>query len=267
MLHKRYLQEKIQHDLLKKMVFIEEKDGYFFLSGRSEIVETRKRREVLSLNLWKKVRRYGFIFRMCPFLKMAAVCNSLAYYNADESSDIDIFVVAGKNRLFIVRTFLMFFLEIFGVRLSGKKEAGKFCLSFLVSEDATSLEQIQKKPYDIYLAYWTVTLKPFYGGCDDFLFQNSWIKNYFKQRIELDCSRLLRGQSFLRIFFEKIFSGRIGDFLERNLSYWQLKRALQKLNFLRRPHGVIIQSNILKFHENDRRVEFRERWISRLQNF
>ena len=54
-----------------------------------------------------------------PFIKMVAVCNTLGYDNAAKDSDIDLFIIAKRGRLFIVRFYSS---TVFapGVRRHGK---------------------------------------------------------------------------------------------------------------------------------------------------
>ena len=44
-----------------------------------------------------------------PFIKMVAVCNTLGYDNAAKDSDIDLFIIAKRGRLFIVRFYFYCF--------------------------------------------------------------------------------------------------------------------------------------------------------------
>lgn len=260
--------ERIEN-YVKNSPLLHSHDGYFFFRDRFVSFYSRKKREIISEKLWKKVRRFGFLFRMVPFVKMIAVCNSLAYNNADEKSDIDLFVVTSRGRLFIARSFLMFFLSIFGIRLHGEKITGRFCLSFLVSEDAMNLENLQEKPYDIYLAYWCATLRPILGKetYAEFLNCNVWTKKFFPREIQPHEDAFLEKKSFLKSFFEKIFGGALGDRLEKKLAEWQLKRATAKWEKLRCPAGIVIRENLLKFHQNDRRAEVRRKWEDLIGNF
>ena len=109
--------------------------------------------------LWKRVRFFSKFFKMIPFLKMAAVCNNLAFGKVSENSDIDLFIVAKTGRLFTVRTFVTFWFSVFGVRRHANKVAGRFCLSFFIDEEAMDLSPLAI-PKDFYLAYWVGTIVP-----------------------------------------------------------------------------------------------------------
>ena len=121
------------------------------------------------------------ILRIIPFVKMVAICNNLSFGRVDEHSDIDIFVVAERGRLFFVRSFITFLLHISGVRRHGNKVAGRFCLSFFVDEEGTDLSKIALEK-DIYLAFWVKNLVPVIdnGFASEFMRKNDWIRGYFE---------------------------------------------------------------------------------------
>jgi len=78
---------------------------------------------------------------------------------AHENSDIDLFIITQKNRLWTARIFTTFLLTVLWKRKTAKKHAGQFCLSFFISEVELSLEKIALEN-DIYLSYWLHTVIP-----------------------------------------------------------------------------------------------------------
>ena len=95
---------------------IVEKNGYYFLSGREELVETRRCRLLISENKLKIARRVARIVRSVPFLKAIFVCNTVGAEQATEDSDIDFFIVTEKNRIWIARLWVTFLLGLFRLR-------------------------------------------------------------------------------------------------------------------------------------------------------
>ena len=119
-------------------------DGYFSLPGRGgdhgtgrgeKLTKIRKEKEEISKVLWAKVEKYRFLLEGMPDVKMVAVCNNLAFGNATEKSDIDIFIVSERDRLYTARTFAAALTHFTGTRRHGNKIAGRFCLSFFADED------------------------------------------------------------------------------------------------------------------------------------
>lgn len=244
-------------------------DGFYFLKGREAIVSIRKSHFLHQEKLWRKVRRFVFLFRWVPFVKMLAVCNRLAYSAARPASDIDFFVVTKSGRLFLARAFFMFFLAIFGIRLHGGKMPGKFCLSFLVSEDAINFEPIRLRPQDVYLAYWSATLCPLFGHeiYRKFLSENLWLREFFSVGISENKDFSVSQFSFFRKILEFLFGGKIGDFFEKKLADWQMTKALKKWYALRKPAGIVISKTMLKFHEPDLRRKIQDRWEEKMKIF
>lgn len=99
------------------------------------------------------------MFRYIPGIQCICICNSLAMNACHENSDIDLFIITQKNRLWTARVFTTLLLTILGQRKTSKHHAGKFCLSFFISEEDLKLEDIAIKN-DMYLSYWAATLKP-----------------------------------------------------------------------------------------------------------
>lgn len=213
--------------------------------------------------LWKRVEKYAPYFYFVPFLRFVGVCNSLAFGLVDEKSDIDLFIVAKKGRLFITRTVFVFLLHILGVRGHDNKFAGRFCLSFLVDETKIDLSNIALSK-DIYLAFWLKKMVPilgagYFGGI---VASNAWICKYFDLPFAMSENFVVKRPylSFIRNVFEFVFAGYVGDVLEKALRSWQIRRAKGKSLEFDDRSGFVITENILKFHHNDRRRDYSNAW-------
>jgi len=69
------------------------------LKGRITLPEARKTHKFIAEKLWNRVKFYSNSMQKMPFIRMIAVCNNLAYDNANEKSDIDLFIVV-KDGIF-----------------------------------------------------------------------------------------------------------------------------------------------------------------------
>jgi hypothetical protein len=221
----------------------------------------------LEKQMWRRVEKYMRFLNFVPFLRMVAVCNNLSFSNLNEESDIDLFVVAKRGRLFIVRSFVTAILHLLGVRRHGKKVAGRFCLSFFVDDSFLNLSPIAIED-DVYLRVWIKTLVPVIddGVYEDFIVSNSWVDKDVEAFSSLKGPTLALSKSNAKVFLEWVFNGRFGSYLEKNLSNWQLKRARQKAASVEDPSNLMIEKNILKFHNYDRRREYRGLWQSKFGN-
>ncbi len=253
--------KKTVEQILKKDRRIGTSFGFYFLRGKNASVIARCGRQFQSGKLWKRVARHLFLFRITPFLRLVAVGNTLAMGWPEKNSDIDLLVVAPRNRLFTTRFFLTFWSQIFGMRRHGRKIAGRFCLSFFLAENSLDLEKLKIADEDIYLAFWAATLIPIRGDSTEFFAANNWIRKYFPNLKLKTTTRTFRRKNFC----EKFLDGKFGNFVERILRKWQLARASRK-----KPHSakntVVISDEILKFHESDQREKFLREWRERINS-
>lgn len=239
-----------------------EEDGYLFLNGYSHLVGIRGNKNILAKQLWRKVDRWKWLFHLIPWLRCVCICNNLSFGNVTEKSDIDLFIIAGKNRLFLVRAFLTVLFHLLALRRHGTKIAGRFCLSFFASEDVLNFEALQKIPKnDLYFAFWMQSLKPVYdeGTFRPFIEQNhSWLKEYFPNQYRLESFPVASEQKENK---ETGIKDRIMNHIERFTADYQLKRAEAKRERLPSPDGTILQRTLLKFHDVDRRKEILEKTL------
>lgn len=252
---------------LKESPLIKLSEGYYSLSQDEDFHAQYFEKVQRAREYWKKVRRWQWIFSICPFVKLVCVCNSLPLYAIDENSDIDLLVVTEKNRLFLSRLFLTALTSLFGVRRHGKKVKARFCLSFYITEDRLNFKPLAIEPYDIYLAYWVKTLEPVAGDYsiyEKLLEENGeWLGDYFKTIHSH--RRFFRRSSPLQARIKRILEKIVNkEAWEAHTREKQIRRAKDKFYGLKDRRGTIIREDILKFHNDDRREEIRRNWVSLL---
>jgi hypothetical protein len=250
---------------LKESPLIHFHEGYFSLNGTPEFWATWKKKQDLQKNYFKKVTRYRWWLSHSPFIELIAVCNTLPIGDVHPGSDIDLFVITKKNRLFLARWWLTAITSLLGIRRHGKKIAKRFCLSFYVSEEKLDLSEIAL-PIDPYLAYWIKTLEPLtghYATYEKFLRSNDWTQKYFphlKPR-----RRYFRAQkSFIKKIFEYFLDKEKYELETRNK---QLSRIHQKARSLEDRSGTIVSDTMLKFHDHDARKEIEKAWRTKVASF
>lgn len=262
--------------ILTKNNNIESVNDYYFLKGRSHIVPIRQNRAHICEKLWKKVKRFVPLLQMVPFVRMVAVCNTLAFGSATEHSDIDLFIVTQKNRIFIARTLSTLLFSLLGIRRHGQKIAGRFCLSFYATEEALNLEPIAI-PNDIYLLYWIKTLQPIFGSSthEKFDQENKWVERFFPSQDKVTSTKIFSRLGPLKEIFllkiqksqEWLLKGKVGDFLEEKLYQMQLRRHHYNQKNLTAESSIIISKSILKFHNIDRRQEYLGKFRKNFRNY
>lgn len=263
-------------------VLAEEKEmeadrGFFFLSTERSLIEHR-----LARDFWQKkkliiAQKAARLLSGVPFIKLVAICNSLGFGSAEEKSDIDFFIITGKGRLWTVRFFCNLILRLFNLRTYGSKTTDRICLSFFIDENNLSLEELVLKDAgndvgDPYLIYWITQLIPLINrekGLERFWSANAWVKkhlaNFNFEDLTLDYRQVgvNAGLEFCRKFKERIMFGWLGNWLEKFFNLWQLRKIRFYLAGCQNQDdsAIIISDGILKLHRQDRRKEYRKKWL------
>ncbi len=123
-----------------------------FVSAHAAVAAQRKMRRA-----W----RVGKILACMPFVRAAAVCNSLAFGMVHEQSDIDLFIVAAPHHVWGTRFFVTSLLTAFRLR-PGEATRDPICASFFIDESITDLSRFQLAR-DPYFYFWERSLLPLFG--------------------------------------------------------------------------------------------------------
>ena len=261
-LHVKELRGTLDHLVDEgKLSFLKE---FYILPGRENTIEIRKTRKFIAEKFWNRVKLYGQYMRAVPFVKMIGVCNNLAHDNPNEQSDIDLFIVVKPGRMWLARLAITLILQFYGVRRYGDKVAGRFCLSFFVTENKLDMSELELKPEDPYLAYWVKNLTPVYGEKTYEAFKEkneAWLKTYGLTFSD-DRKRhmYLYNERKTKRFAEWIFSGWMGDFFEWVLKKTFKRKTLKNKERLGSNSCVVVTDDMLKFHNHDKRKEYYEGW-------
>lgn len=258
-------------NLLDKLILkkkLGSKKGFYFIYGRDDLVQRRLDRHIPSKKRWEKMIKIVKILRIVPFVKMIAVCNMFAIGAASKKSDIDLFIVAKSGRIWITRLLVTILVFLTGQWRHRRSIAGKICLSFFVTEDYLNLERIAKKPSDPYLNYWITLVWPVYTRDKThmrFVSANKWVKKFIPNFLYFKPSsmRLVKPNFFtcrLQSFGERILSSKFGDKVEAFVKKQQIKYMHRDRESAsrRQDTDVLICDKILKFHEVDNRMKYKE---------
>lgn len=210
-----------------------------------------------------KVHRWSWLFKLCPFIELVAVCNTLGFNAAKKGSDIDLFIVTSNKRLFTGRTFITTLTQMFGLRRHGKKIAERFCLSFLVDKKSEDVFKLAFED-DIYFTYWLKNLRLVYARNDhaiqDLMGSNKYWVSQYLHHPNFNTENVKKGKNIFGRFTEFLLGGGLGNLIENNLKKWQLERARTKAQELPDTSGTILSETILKFHNVDKRKEIHANW-------
>jgi len=243
--------------------------GFYFVNNEKNLVDLLARRKekcVIADRKFRKVKMVGWFLAVLTFTRLFCVCNTLSYANAEVGSDIDLFIVTRAGKVWTTRFFCLLFLKIFGLRPSPGNSKDKFCLSFFVDESHLDLSPALLSGEDIHFAYWLEQFYPVYdaGGYYAKLREsNSWLKKYLPNAYgvvavadrKIKLIWLARAiKKFREIFFGANFWEGIFHRLQERALPEQLKAMTNQ------DTRVVIRDGFLKFHENDRREEYRKKF-------
>ena len=210
---------------------------------------------------WQKVKKWRWIFSNVPFLSRAFVSNTLAFGTIDQNSDIDLFLVGKPGRLWTTRAFLLTWFNLFGLRVRSANRQAKFSPEFFISETVTNLQPLLFND-DYYFAFWLADLISIWPDNTQgkFWVANNWNKSNLPiawRSPKRQPVVPLRGSAF-KWLLEKILEGRFGDQLENWLKLRQEKIIMRTNERLGINPSIVMSSDMIKLHFNDRRVSISE---------
>lgn len=164
--------------LKKKSVaeYVAEKNGFYFLHGREEVVALRRRREFISIRKIKKLKWIVSILRYSPFVRMMCVTGRLSYKNCERESDLDLLVAYEHGHIWTGRFFLTAFAHVLGMRRYGEKINDRACLNYHITTQSLCVPT-----QDLFAAHEYSFIYPLYdagGHFSRFCKENEWIVTY-----------------------------------------------------------------------------------------
>lgn len=243
------------------------KGDHWFLINRPQLVAEREKKEKISIRLRQKLKIFGWLFKITPFIRTVAICNSLSFNNAGQESDIDLLILTRRDRLWTVRFISTGLAAILGLKKKKfqKVDPSKFCLSFYLSEDRLDLKEIGPKN-DLFRIFWLGLLDPIYdhGLFSLFLEANHWaLKSLPNFRIRATRERK-RPLSLIAFLLEKLIEALPFD-PESRLYNQQKKRIKKGLPADTPANKVIAEKGIFKSHLGNRRREINQELKKELQ--
>ncbi len=197
-----------------------------------------------------------------PWIKMVWVWNSLAMNSATKDSDIDLLIVTGEKRIWLVRIFCTLIFQIMWVRKTEKKHAWRMCLSFFCTLNWLDFSKfsLEKDPY---LYFWILSFKPildYNNTYNLFLEKNKiWADfNIFKNTLKenkkyIKYSKITSLKENFSPFLKVLDS--VLNIIDNLLKKLFLPKTMNNYEKKWKPFWIIINDEILKFHDWDIRKE------------
>ena len=241
---------------LTELKTIETNNGFFFLSGRQNIINIRRQRHNYSVRKIKIARRFARLFSFLPFVKMVALSNSIGQHNLRDASDIDFFIVSAANRIWLTRLFCASLAKILNRRPTAKNKRDKICLSFYLSSSNLNLKTLELTAGDPYFFYWQRSLVLLYN-------KNKTYEKFLAVN-KIFCDPVSSGNK--APLEPKLRQLKIFDYLEnfsKKLQLIIMSPALKQA--ANNSVGVVISDGVLKLYLHDKRQEYAEKYGNQLQ--
>ena len=178
--------------------------------------------------------------------------------SASKNSDIDLLIVTDKNKMWLVRILVTLIFQILWVRKNDKHHAGRFCLSFFCTVDWLDFSKFALKK-DPYLYFWILYFKPildFWNTYDLFIEKNKSWADFWEFSDIIENNRKYIKYSKIPL----LTKGGLGVVLNNFFKKIFLPKTLKHYNKIGKPYWIIINDNILKFHNWDIRKEIADKF-------
>lgn len=260
-LHRRGV--KLEKELGSLSSLLVKRNGFYCFKSRVEIIDKRLKREKESNKKLELARRIIDILSRIPTVQLIGISGALAMKNSDKDDDIDLFIIAKKNALWVTRLLLLAILEVLGKRRrrNEKYAPNKICLNMLINESTLCLP---KEKQNLYSAHEAIQMMPVfqrYNTYKKFIAANIWVRkflpNAFRYRTRLINKRNCK-KSFIGVVVCLILSFPAFEFVARQFQLWYIGKHQTT---------ETIKNNFLAFHPKDERDRVLSEYEKRIKRY
>lgn len=217
-----FLQDCLHELQEEKAVFLSH--GFYSIQNNPLLAHRRRQGNQLAEKLLTRALRIGRFLYQFPFVRAVGISGSLSKDYADEKADIDFFIIAKANRLWIARTLMHLYKKL--TFLTGRQHF--YCMNYYIDESALLLEE-----KNIFTAIEIKTLLPVSGEQTMKLFfaANNWAGGYLPACNYRRQEKMDPRPSLLKKIMEWMLNGKIGNRLENyffHLTQNRWKRKFEK---------------------------------------
>ena len=249
--------EALQCLILNSLVY--RFDKLYTLKNDHLLITRRHNGNKKAAELIKIAGKVSDILIRFPYVRGIAISGSLSKNFADEDSDIDLFIITAKNRLWIARTLMHAFKKL---TFLVKKE-GYFCMNYYIDE--AQLEIVEKT---LYTAIEIVTLMPLQGDdlFERFYAANAWTREYLPNKVMRLSSAKPVKSSWLKSLFEVLFNNRLGNAIDNVLMKITAGQWIKKtLSMKRNAKGNIMAMDVNKHYSKPDPRNFQSKLMLRYE--
>lgn len=173
---------------LTKKQTIQEKNGFFFLKGKTKIVHERQKKEKFSEKKLEIASRASKIISFIPMVRGVFLTGALAMKNAARDSDIDFLIICSKGTLWISRLVVVLTLDLMGIqrrRVGKKEEKDRLCLNMWMDESDLVWEAKERSFYTAHEIAQTVPLVNKKNTFERLILSNKWAKDFWPGAVRI----------------------------------------------------------------------------------
>ncbi|HEU5166171.1 MAG TPA: nucleotidyltransferase domain-containing protein [Chitinophagaceae bacterium] len=204
-------------------------DEFYSLQKDMSLAEIRRKGNAYADFLVTKAKELAKLLYKFPYVRAIGLSGSVSKNFANEKSDIDYFLITKGNRLWIARTFLVFFRKNPFLKNRNKY----YCMNYFIDE-----EDLVIREKNIYTATELFTLIPLAGNGSfkKFFEKNSWSYSYFPNRtLPIIKEEINFPDPWFKKLIEFLLNNRLGNwfdnyFFKLTTARWQKKEEKKKLN-------------------------------------
>ena len=242
--------------------FVFRYDQYYSVQNDGGLFLRRIKGNMAAEGAMKKVLRRSRLIASFPYVRCVCVSGSLSKNYFDETTDADFFIITEPNRLWICRTFLIFFKKIF-LRNSKKY----FCVNYFI--DAENLVIPDK---NIFTATELTTLLPLYNYAlyQDLFNANPWVRSFFPNSQHRPNGTARLSKPVLKHILEKSLKGKAGEWLDTFFMKMTLRRWKKEFGWQPQPEFEVnmrTRRNVSKHHPQGFQFRILNSYQERIQSF
>lgn len=233
---------------------IKSQNGFYWINDNDQQYKNRILAAKISAQKIKKATRVSRLLKLAPFVKSIAISGSVSMDGAKPESDIDLFIISRKNRIWLSRLATVFLTQIIGQRRHKEIIENKICLNIYIADEHSEYpvknlanSQMIAKSLSIYNE----------NIFSSFLFNNkNWLGEYIEN---FDKNFLLNKGNFLHSTFNAPRFTPI-DFLENLIGKILSKRISRNSPDAKPPFLVIAESALLFHYPRSKNTEVMEKY-------
>lgn len=233
---------------------------FYTLQNDYSLVVRRYNGNIKAADMIKIAGRISNLLIKFPYVRGVAISGSLSKNFADEYSDIDLFIITAKNRLWIART-LMHALKKLSY-LANRQDY--FCMNYYIDEQALQINE-----RNVYTAIEVVTLMPLQGDSafEQFYSANQWTQKYLPNKLLRVSSARPVKDHFWKKTVEFLLNNRMGCWLDIMLMKLTARRWRKKTEAMQtNAKGAVMAMDVNRHYSKPDPKDFQQKILKRYQN-